>query len=247
MKIIISPAKKMNENQDLAPFLGLPVLLEDAGILLEWMRSLTYDEAKKLWKCNDKIASLNYERINHMDLEKRLTPAILTYEGLQYQYMAPAVFEEGAMRYIQDHLRILSGFYGILRPFDGVTPYRLEMQAAVKAGGVRDLYEFWGDKLYQELLDEDRTVLNLASKEYSRCIERYLCPEDQFVTCVFGEWVEGKVKQKGTLAKMARGEMVRYMAENNLSDLQEIRGFDRLGYHFSEELSTQDQYVFLKR
>lgn len=247
MKIIISPAKKMNENQDLAPFLGLPVLLEDAGILLEWMRSLTYDEAKKLWKCNDKIASLNYERINHMDLEKRLTPAILTYEGLQYQYMAPAVFEEGAMRYIQDHLRILSGFYGILRPFDGVTPYRLEMQAAVKAGGVRDLYEFWGDKLYQELLDEDRTVLNLASKEYSRCIERYLCPEDRFVTCVFGEWVEGKVKQKGTLAKMARGEMVRYMAENNLSDLQEIRGFDRLGYHFSEELSTQDQYVFLKR
>ena len=247
MKIIISPAKKMNENQDLAPFLGLPVLLEDAGILLEWMRSLTYDEAKKLWKCNDKIASLNYERINHMDLEKRLTPAILTYEGLQYQYMAPAVFEEGAMRYIQDHLRILSGFYGILRPFDGVTPYRLEMQAAVKAGGVGDLYEFWGDKLYQELLDEDRTVLNLASKEYSRCIERYLCPEDQFVTCVFGEWVEGKVKQKGTLAKMARGEMVRYMAENNLSDLQEIRGFDRLGYHFSEELSTQDQYVFLKR
>lgn len=237
----------MNENQDLAPFLGIPVLLEDAGILLEWMRSLTYDEAKKLWKCNDKIASLNYERINHMDLEKRLTPAILTYEGLQYQYMAPAVFEEGAMRYIRDHLRILSGFYGILRPFDGVTPYRLEMQAAVKAGGVRDLYEFWGDKLYQELLDEDRTVLNLASKEYSRCIERYLCPEDQFVTCVFGEWVEGKVKQKGTLAKMARGEMVRYMAENNLSDLQEIQGFDRLGYHFSEELSTQDQYVFLKR
>lgn len=247
MKIIISPAKKMNENQDLAPFLGIPVLLEDAGILLEWMRSLTYDEAKKLWKCNDKIASLNYERINHMDLEKRLTPAILTYEGIQYQYMAPAVFEEGAMRYIQEHLRILSGFYGILRPFDGVTPYRLEMQAAVKAGGVRDLYEFWGDKLYQELLDEDRTVLNLASKEYSRCIERYLCPEDQFVTCVFGEWVDGKVKQKGTLAKMARGEMVRYMAENNLSDLQEIRGFDRLGYHFSEELSTQDQYVFLKR
>lgn len=247
MKIIISPAKKMNENQDLEPFWGLPVLLEDAGILLEWMRSLTYDEAKKLWKCNDKIASLNYERINHMDLEKRLTPAILTYEGLQYQYMAPAVFEEGAMRYIQDHLRILSGFYGILRPFDGVTPYRLEMQAAVKAGGVRDLYEFWGDKLYQELLDEDRTVLNLASKEYSRCIERYLCPEDQFVTCVFGEWVDGKVKQKGTLAKMARGEMVRYMAENNLSDLQKIRGFDRLGYHFSEELSTQDQYVFLKR
>lgn len=246
MKIIISPAKKMNINQELVPFYDLPAFIEDAGRLLEWLRTLTYDEAKRLWKCNDKIASLNYERIVQMDLEKRLTPAILSYEGIQYQYMAPAVFEEEAMHYIQEHLRILSGFYGILRPFDGVTPYRLEMQAPVKAGGVRDLYEFWQDKLYQELMDEDRTVLNLASKEYSRCIERYLCPKDRFVTCVFGEWIDGKVKQKGTLAKMARGEMVRYMAENNISDLQEIRNFDRLGYHFSVEWSTEEQYVFLK-
>lgn len=246
MKIIISPAKKMNINQELVPFYDLPAFIEDAGRLLEWLRTLTYDEAKRLWKCNDKIASLNYERIVRMDLEKRLTPAILSYEGIQYQYMAPAVFEEEAMHYIQEHLRILSGFYGILRPFDGVTPYRLEMQAPVKAGGVRDLYEFWQDKLYQELMDEDRTVLNLASKEYSRCIEGYLCPEDRFVTCVFGEWIDGKVKQKGTLAKMARGEMVRYMAENNISDLQEIRNFDRLGYHFSDEWSTEEQYVFLK-
>ena len=246
MKIIISPAKKMNINQELVPFYDLPAFIEDAGRLLEWLRTLTYDEAKRLWKCNDKIASLNYERIVQMDLEKRLTPAILSYEGIQYQYMAPAVFEEEAMHYIQEHLRILSGFYGILRPFDGVTPYRLEMQAPVKAGGVRDLYEFWQDKLYQELMDEDRTVLNLASKEYSRCIERYLCPKDRFVTCVFGEWIDGKVKQKGTLAKMARGEMVRYMAENNISDLQEIRNFDRLGYHFSDEWSTEEQYVFLK-
>lgn len=246
MKIIISPAKKMNINQELVPFYDLPAFIEDVGRLLEWLRTLTYDEARRLWKCNDKIASLNYERIVQMDLEKRLTPAILSYEGIQYQYMAPAVFEEEAMHYIQEHLRILSGFYGILRPFDGVTPYRLEMQAPVKAGGVRDLYEFWQDKLYQELMDEDRTVLNLASKEYSRCIERYLCPKDRFVTCVFGEWIDGKVKQKGTLAKMARGEMVRYMAENNISDLQEIRNFDRLGYHFSVEWSTEEQYVFLK-
>lgn len=246
MKIIISPAKKMNINQELVPFYDLPAFIEDAGRLLEWMRSLTYDEAKRLWKCNDKIASLNYERIAQMDLKKRLTPAILSYEGIQYQYMAPAVFEEEAMHYIQEHLRILSGFYGILRPFDGVAPYRLEMQAPVKAGGVRDLYEFWQDKPYQELMDEDRTVLNLASKEYSRCIERYLCPKDRFVTCVFGEWIDGKVKQKGTLAKMARGEMVRYMAENNISDLQEIQRFDRLGYHFSDDWSTEEQYVFLK-
>ena len=95
-------------------------------------------------------------------------------------------------------------------------------------------------------MDEDRTILNLASKEYSRCIEAYLRPGDRFLTCVFGEWNDGKVKQKGTLAKMARGEMVRYMAEHNISDLKEIRWFDRLGYKFSEELSTEEQYIFLK-
>ena len=246
MKIIISPAKKMKTNPDLAEFHDLPAFIEDAGSILEWVRSLTYEEAKKLWKCNDKIASLNYDRMKHMDLKKNLTPAVLSYEGIQYQYMAPAVFEENAMQYIQDHLRILSGFYGVLCPFDGVTPYRLEMQAAAKVEGTGNLYEFWNNKLYREVMDEDRMILNLASKEYSRCIEAYLRPGDRFLTCVFGEWNDGKVKQKGTLAKMARGEMVRYMAEHNISDLKEIRWFDRLGYKFSEELSTEEQYIFLK-
>lgn len=246
MKIIISPAKKMNIDTDsLAPETS-PVFLDETKILLEWLRTLSYEELKKLWNCNDRIASQNDKRVRHMDLEKGLTPAILSYEGIQYQYMAPAVFEENAMQYIQDHLRILSGFYGVLCPFDGVTPYRLEMQAAAKVEGTGNLYEFWNNKLYREVMDEDRTILNLASKEYSRCIEAYLRPGDRFLTCVFGEWNDGKVKQKGTLAKMARGEMVRYMAEHNISDLKEIRWFDRLGYKFSEELSTEEQYIFLK-
>lgn len=247
MRIIISPAKKMNMDPDILPFRDLPAFLEDAGSLLEWMKSLAYDEAKNLWKCNDKIAALNYERIKRMELDRSLTPAILSYDGIQYQHIAPAVFDQEAMCYIQEHLRILSGFYGILRPFDGVTPYRLEMQAAVKLDGICTLYDFWKDKLYHALLDGDRTVLNLASKEYSRCIEPYLCASDRFVTCVFGEWEDGKVKQKGTPAKMARGEMVRYMAENKISDIRQICGFDRLGYRFCETLSTESQLIFIRQ
>ena len=151
MKIIISPAKKMNIDTDsLAPETS-PVFLDETKILLEWLRTLSYEELKKLWNCNDRIASQNDERVRHMDLEKGVTPAILSYEGIQYQYMAPAVFEEKAMVYIQEHLRILSGFYGVLKPLDGVTPYRLEMQAKVKAEDKRDLYAFWGDKLYREV------------------------------------------------------------------------------------------------
>lgn len=182
-----------------------------------------------------------------MDLERGLTPALLSYEGIQYQYMAPAVFEKGMLSYVQEHLRILSGFYGVLKPMDGVTPYRLEMQAKAAVEGTKDLYAFWGGRLYEEVLDEDRIVVNLASKEYSRCIEQYLQPGDNFLTCVFGELSGGRVVQKGTYAKMARGEMVRYMAEHQIQELEKLKGFDRLDYAFSEIYSTEREYVFLRK
>ena len=156
--------------------------------------------------------------------------------------MAPAVFGGKETDYIQEHLRILSGFYGVLKPFDGIVPYRLEMQA--KASHAGDLYRFWGDKLYREVTGGDHFILNLASKEYSRCVERYLTPEDTYLTCVFGEIADGKVKQKGTLAKMARGEMVRWLAENQVEEAEQIRRFDRLGYQFVEELSSEREFVF---
>ena len=247
MKIIISPAKKMNVNTDILAYKDLPVFLDQTEILMKWIQKLSYEEAKKLWACNDKIAEQNFKRFQEMNLRENLTPAILSYEGIQYQYMAPVVFDGKEMEYIQQHLRILSGFYGVLRPLDGVTPYRLEMQAKAKGiSGTKDLYEFWGERLYNEVASEDHMILNLASKEYSKNMERYLTPEDSFVTCIFGEIVNGKVQQKGTMAKMARGEMVRYMAENQIKNLDEMKKFNRLGYQYHEALSTEKEYVFLK-
>lgn len=164
--------------------------------------------------------------------------------GLQYQHMAPSVFSEDGIKYAGDHLRILSGFYGVLSPFDGVVPYRLEMQAKLSAAGKKDLYELWGDRLYRAVLDDDRVIINLASREYSQAVERYLMPEDRFVTCVFGELQDGKVKQKGTPAKMARGEMVRFMAENNITEVEGLKEFCCLGYRYREELSSENSLVF---
>ena len=182
-----------------------------------------------------------------MDLEKNLTPALLSYVGIQYQYMAPAVFEDKMLTYVQEHLRILSGFYGVLKPMDGVTPYRLEMQAKAAVDGSVDLYEFWGSRLYDETADEeDGIIINLASREYSRCIENYLKPGDTFITCIFAENVQGRLVQKGTYAKMARGEMVRFMAENGVKQAEEIREFDRLGYVFSSAHSNDREYVFIR-
>lgn len=246
MKIIISPAKKMNVDTDTFACTALPVFLEKTEILMDWVKTLSFEEAKKLWACNDKIAELNFRRFCEMDLKRNLTPALISYEGIQYQYMAPSVFTETEWEYVQEHLRILSGFYGVLKPLDGVTPYRLEMQAKAGVHDTKNLYDFWDDSLYQEAAKGDRRIINLASKEYSKCIEKYLMPEDTYITCVFGELKNGRVVQKGTQAKMARGEMVRYMAETSLEEPEKMKNFNRLGYHFCEELSTQREYIFLK-
>lgn len=244
MRIIISPAKKMKIDTDLMAC-EQPHFINESEKLLSLLQKLTYDELKALWKCNDAIAELNVERIREMNLKDNLTPAIYAYEGIQYQYMAPDVFQHEELAYLEQHLRILSGFYGMLRPMDGVTPYRLEMQGKLQGPGFSSLYHFWGSKLADQLQSESNCILNLASKEYSKNITPFLSEETRFITCVFGQMVDGKMVEKATRAKMARGEMVRYMAERKITDVQEIRNFDRLDFVFSEEKSDESNYVFI--
>ena len=247
MKIILSPAKKMIADTDnLAPA-ELPVFIDKTAEVVNWMKSKSKEELKAIWKCNDKIAKQNFNRLEKMDLYNRLTPAVLAYEGIAFQYMAPSVFEIQQFEYLQNHLRILSAFYGILKPMDGVTPYRLEMQAKAEIGGTKNLYDYWGDRLYHSVADDSRIIINLASKEYSKCIERYLSDKDSYITITFCELSGDKLVTKGTYAKMARGEMVRYMAENNIENPVEIQKFDRLGYLFRFDLSSDTEYVFERK
>lgn len=246
MRIIISPAKQMRIDTDTFCCEKLPVFLEKTEQLMHWIQMLTYDEQKKLWCCNDKIAGENAERFARMDLRKNLTPAILSYDGIQYTYMAPAVFEDGQYEYVEEHLRILSGFYGVLKPMDGLVPYRLEMQAKIQMGNCQSLYDFWGDALYQEVMDKSRVLINLASKEYSRAIEKYLRPEDRYITCIFGEAEGGKIVQKGVYAKMARGEMIRYLAGIQAEEPELIKNFHQSGYEFDEARSNDTTYVFVR-
>lgn len=245
MKIIISPAKKMNIDTEFGIH-DLPCFLDKTEFLMKYIQKLTYEQAKDLWKCNDKIAKTSYEYFSNMCLTERLTPAILAYEGIQYQYMSPNVFNIEQLNYLENHLNILSGFYGILKPFDGVVPYRLEMQAPINVDGYKDLYKFWGDSLFKKLYKDTDMVLNLASNEYSKCIKNYLNDKVQLISCTFGEYKNGKIITKGTLAKMARGEMVRYMAENNVDKISEIKNFNRLGYKYNEENSNNMNLVFIK-
>lgn len=245
MRIILSPAKKMRVDDGL-PWVDYPVFLNRTQYLLEVLQGMKNADLKQLWKCNDQITKLNVERLERMDLRKNLTPAILAYEGIAYQHMAPGVFTDRELSYVQEHLRILSGFYGILRPFDGVTPYRLEMQAKLCVGGAKDLYAFWGDSLARELFNETDSIVNLASKEYSAAVSKYVPDSVRFLTCTFGEMKNGKVMEKGTMCKMARGEMVRYMAQNQIINLEDIKAFDRLDFHYAPEHSDDKNFVFLR-
>lgn len=246
MNIIISPAKKMNICNDDIVSKSMPPLIQKTSLLYENLKSYSYENLKKLLNCNDKLVLLNFERYQNMNLSSNLTPAILAYEGLQYKYMSPNSFSDNEFKHASKHLKILSGFYGVLSPFDGVTPYRLEMQAKLKIKNHKDLYDFWGDSLYKEITRDSNIILNLASKEYSKVIEKYLNNNDTFITCIFATLKESKLIVKATEAKIARGLMVRYICENSIDNIEDIKNFSDVSFSFSEELSSVNEYVFLK-
>lgn len=295
LKIIVSPTKQMNRSDALA-CATVPLYERQARRILSWLRGLTFDEAQALWKCSDALARESYDIVHSSIPGRNLTPAILAYDGIAFKHMAPAVFDEDELAYVQEHLVILSGLYGALRPLDGIVPYRLEMGAKARIDGTRDLYDFWADKPYRMVVGETPpcpdssgakasvgqdpseserslrpselerfgrsqdargevpspdacgcTIVNLASKEYSRVVERFLSPRDRLVNCMFAEvGNEGKFVQKGVRCKMARGEMVRFMASKRISDPLELTAFDALGYRFDAASSAPDSLVFLR-
>ena len=257
LKIIISPAKKMNLTQEYPCTLTTPVLLDHARELYNRLQDMELSSLKSLWGCSDRLALQNYERLHEFSPDRAESPALLSYEGIQYQHMAPSVFTDTQWDYVCRHLRILSGFYGILSPTDRVIPYRLEMQAKLKTSRGNDLYDFWGDRLYRQLMTEGMTELvNLASGEYSRAVLPYLAQDQRLrsteassvpcVTCIFGEFLNGKVKMKGTKAKIARGEMGRWRAEQQIERVEDMKEFHELGYRFRPELSRPEEYVFIE-
>ena len=245
MKIIISPAKQMRVDEEAAAC-RTPVFLQRTKKLLAVMRQMDYKQLQHLWQCNDKLAQQNYARIQDMKLQQGMTPAVLAYDGLQYTHMGPRVFDTASWEYVCEHLRILSGFYGILRADDGVVPYRLEMQAKLSCDGFADLYAFWGESLYKALTCEDKVILNLASKEYSKAVEPYLEEDVKFVSCIFAVGTEANYKVKATEAKMARGYMVRWCAEENITAVSDVKFFNGYGYKFCQALSDSGKYVFIK-
>ncbi|WP_279082096.1 peroxide stress protein YaaA [Lactobacillus apis] len=246
MKIIISPAMKMKVDTNAFAAKSQPQFLTQAKELSDFLKKCSFTQLKSIWGGSDRTTEEGQKQLAALDITEveGLTPAIISYSGIQYQYMAPDLFTAEALAYLQKNVRILSGLYGVLRPFDGVWPYRLEMKNKVLGFREPNLYKYWGETLADNLFDKNDVVINLASKEYSKNIAPYLSGKRQMITIDFQEQKNGQWKTVGVHAKMARGEMVRFISENELKQPEELQQFDDFGFQFVAKESTSSRYVF---
>ena len=246
MKIIISPAKKMRREEYVAP-LHRPMFLKEAGALLSFLRSLSDSEKAKVWKVKGALLSSSLSSLSMLSLEDIGSPAIFSYDGIQYTYMSPSSFTDSMLEYAEKNLRIISGLYGLLRPLDGVGTYRLEMESPISIPGYGDLYSYWGGKIASSLMEDERLLVNLASAEYSKAVLPYLPSTVTVVTPVFLDWEKGRYVSKGVYAKMERGEMVRFLAETGAETVEDIMKFSSRGYEFSRFLSDSNTLCFVRK
>ena len=246
MKIIISPAKKMRKEEYVAP-LHRPMFLKEAGELLSFLRSLSDSEKAKVWKVKGALLSSSLSSLSMLSLEDIGSPAIFSYDGIQYTYMSPSSFTDSMLEYAEKNLRIISGLYGLLKPLDGVGTYRLEMESPISIPGYGDLYSYWGGKIASSLMEDDRLLVNLASAEYSKAVLPYLPSTVNVVTPVFLDWEKGRYVSKGVYAKMERGEMVRFLAETGAETVEDIMKFSSRGYEFSRFLSDSNTLCFVRK
>ncbi len=226
-----------------------PLYAQKVRTIVDTLSSMSVLDLQKTLDCSEELAELNFERYKQFEAT---TPAqaLHSFDGIAYKSLDASTLEADAYAYLCDKLRILSGLYGVLRPSDLICPYRLEMKTKVEVDGAKNLYVFWGDLLYRALVaDSDGTIVNLASKEYSQCIEKYL-QDETYITCTFKVDKGKGLKVQSTAAKQARGAMIRWVAQNKIQPPEELTAFNVDGYQFEPELSTlsgqKQEYVFAK-
>ena len=255
MLLVVSPAKKLDFESPLATTKNSQAtLLTHSEILIERCLKLSSDQIASLMKLSDKLAGLNAARFGEWSLP--FTPensrqAVLAFNGDVYSGLDANSFSESDFDFAQQHFRILSGLYGLLKPLDLIQAYRLEM--GTKLDNVRgaNLYQFWGDiitkELNQALADQgDDVLINLASTEYFKAVNKKSL-NGTIVTPQFKDWKNGQYKIISFFAKKARGLMARYIIQNKISTVEEMKAFDLAGYQFSSDLSENNELVFTRK
>mgnify|MGYP000053007197 CR=1 FL=1 len=252
MKIIISPAKSLDFESKVPTSLHTqPRFLEQSEKLSKKLKTLSKKKLSELMKISDDLARLNYDRNQEWTTpftQENAKQAIYSFTGAVFQGIDVNSIEEEKLPLLQNRLRILSGLYGLLRPLDLIQPYRLEMGTRLKVGRKENLYKFWDDtvaKALNEELADDELLINLASTEYFKVIPKKVL-KVPMITPVFKDFKNGQYKTIMTFAKKARGLMVRYIIDNNVKTIEELKGFNIDKYRFSEEMSSGNDLVFTR-
>ncbi|HBP19095.1 MAG TPA: peroxide stress protein YaaA [Planctomycetes bacterium] len=254
MLALISPAKRLNEDPwDETLRCTQPALLEQALGLVEVCRELSPPDLQRLMKISEPLAELNFTRFQDFSTPfsaSNAKPAGLTFAGDTYVGLAAHTFDEQDWAFAQDHLGILSGLFGLLRPLDYVQAYRLEMGTRLATPRGKSLYDYWGDRV-SDLVNErtaghtDRRVINLASKEYIKVVDPSRLAASG-ITMTFKELKQGKARVIGLFAKKARGSMARWMIKQRVQRAEELQGFDEGGYEYRPDLSSDVEWVYTR-
>ena len=249
MLVVVSPAKKM----DMSPVEGVaptrPAFRAEAEALAQVARGLDVGDLQKLMKISENLARLNADRFAEFGtMEEK--PAALAFAGDTYQGLEAGSLDADEMAWAQDHFRILSGLYGLLRPLDAIEPYRLEMGSRLATDRGRTLYDYWGDRISEALNAQAReigtdTLINCASQEYFGAVDRAAL-DLRVITPVFMEEKAGTPKIVSFYAKKARGAMARFVIQHRLTDADALKEFDTGGYRYNAEMSEGDSMVFLR-
>jgi len=252
MLILLSPAKSLDfESKFTCKNHSIPHFAKETEKLAAELKKFSISDLEKLMGISKKLAELNFSRFQKFEKKfdlKNSRQALLAFDGDVYAGIEKENFSEKDFDFAQNHLRILSGFYGLLRPLDLMQPYRLEMGTDFKKFKflAKNLYEFWGDKISQELenLDE-KTIINLASEEYFSAISPKKISK-KIVNIIFKEKKSGVLKIVGINAKKARGLMTNFIIKNKITDPQKLKTFCAENYHFAENLSDELNWTFIR-
>ena len=250
MLIVLSPAKALNfaAGPESAP-LTLPQPADQTAELAETTRKLRAADLKRMMSLSDSLAQLNRERFQAFDpASEDGLQAAFAFNGDVYAGLKARELDRKALAWAQDHVRILSGLYGVLRPLDAIQPYRLEMGVRIKTKRGQSLYDFWGPRIAEALNaaaagHKDRTLVNCASEEYFGAVDRAAL-KLPVVSCRFLEEKDGERRIVSFYAKRARGMMARYAIDNRIDSVADLRGFDVGGYRFQPELSSDETFTF---
>ncbi len=251
MLVVVSPAKKLDMSPDVEKIkTSKPLFSDDTDRLVKAASQLSEEDLQTLMKISPALARLNKERFNNFRNQER-KPAAFAFAGDTYTGFDAKSLDEDALRWAQDHMRILSGLYGLLRPLDEIEPYRLEMGSRLKVENTSDLYAYWGSRLSNEInlqakSTKSKLLLNCASQEYFKAVDNKSL-ELEVITPQFFELTSKGPKQISFYAKKARGAMARYVVENRIATIEDLIQFNLAGYSYNSKESSQFSPVFFRK